>query len=331
MALRKSVTLGQVTNGTALLFTPTDLQRLQSLGAEMVRLEFRLAGHQQWDSAILALYGQVLKMLSGAGIGVLGLVCNDAVPGPHNQQADWNKNATEQGGSDGTNSFQTAYAKACTTLAQSFDTVDEWEIFNEPNAWTSQPSSGVYSGGTFMYPSCYAQLLQKAHDALKAVNPGCVVVTGGLLALTQFGTDYGHSAAGYMDSLYQEGAWYDHEAPCDAIGYHYYGDGGKPFVPSHLMGYILDLYATMGWYEAPTTYALRPLYITETGWKADTTGAQQQADNLSAIYATLATIPTCAVCSWFSLHDSSAGQYGLYDSSDNTRPAAAAFSALAVG
>lgn len=326
--MKKSVTLGQVTDGTALLFTATDLAHLQALGAEMVRLEFRLAGHNQWDSAILALYGQVLTMLSGAGIGVLGLIVNDAVPGPHNQQSDWNKNATETGGTDGSNGFQTAYAKACTTLAQSFATVTAWEIFNEPNAWTSQPSSGVYTGGTYMYPSCYAQLLQKAHDALKAVDPSCVVVTGGLLALTQFGTDYAHSAASYLGAVYTAAGWWDDDAPLDAIGYHYYGDGGKPFVPAHLMGYVLDLYATLAWFEPVSTEGLRPLYITETGWKSDTTGAHQQAANLTAIYGALASIPTCAACSWFCLSDSSAGQYGLYDLSGNVRPAAAAFTAL---
>ena len=38
-------------------------------------------------------------------------------------------------------------------------------------AWTQNPSPGVFSGGSFMYPSNYAWLLKRSYAAIKAEQP----------------------------------------------------------------------------------------------------------------------------------------------------------------
>jgi hypothetical protein len=55
-------------------------------------------------------------------------------------------------------------------------------VWNEPNAWTASPSAGVYTGGTFIYPSNFAWLLKRSYSAIKKAEPGSSssVISGGL-------------------------------------------------------------------------------------------------------------------------------------------------------
>jgi hypothetical protein len=72
--------------------------------------------------------------------------------------------------------------RAAGVLASHFSaSVTAWEIWNEPNAWSSNPSLGVYTGSSFMYPSNFAQLLTQTRAAVKSAAPGAIALSGGLL------------------------------------------------------------------------------------------------------------------------------------------------------
>jgi hypothetical protein len=133
-------------------------------------------------------YVQVVQASRRRGLRVLGLLSNETVRG---DQSDWTAfNVEHNPRADGTNDYIQRFAATAGVLASRFSDgnqrVDEWEIWNEPNAWSDNPSPGVYTGSSFVYPSNFAQLLQRSYDAVKRVSPGSQVVSGGL-----FGHDQG--------------------------------------------------------------------------------------------------------------------------------------------
>src|SRR5260370_16873291 len=79
-----------------------------------------------------------------------------------------------------------------------------WEVWNEPNAWLSNPSPGVYSGSSFIYPSNFAWLLHHIYNDVKSNYTRDVrFVSGGL-----FGNDLGpilstSSCADYIPATYR--------------------------------------------------------------------------------------------------------------------------------
>jgi hypothetical protein len=66
--------------------------------------------------------------------------------------------------------------------------VTVWEVWNEPNAWTANPSPGVHTGGSSRPEANFAWLLKRSYSAIEAAEPGSnsTVVSGGL-----FGHDPG--------------------------------------------------------------------------------------------------------------------------------------------
>jgi hypothetical protein len=179
----------------------SELPYMQQAGAGVLRLNFRLgACFTDWTSAgcatadgpsALAAYDQVVNTaITTYRLQVVGLLSNEAWQG---SQAQWTANDAENTRGTGDNPYVQAFAKnGAGVLAQHFaGRITTWEVWNEPNAWTSNPSPGVYTGSSFVYPSNFAWLLKRSYAAIKAAQPGTssTVLSGGL-----FGHDLGGAA-----------------------------------------------------------------------------------------------------------------------------------------
>ena len=180
----------------------SELPYMQQAGAGVLRLNFRLgACFSTWTKAgcatadgstALAVYDQVVNAaINTYHLRVVGLLSNEAWPGA---QSDWTARNAENTGGSGDNSYIQAFAtNAAGVLAQHYASkITTWEVWNEPNAWTSNPKPGVYAGGSFIYPSNFAWLLKRSYSAIKTYQPGTssVVISGGL-----FGHDPSGAAA----------------------------------------------------------------------------------------------------------------------------------------
>lgn len=175
-----------------------ELPVIQSAGAGWVRINFRLGQcYANWTSVgcdgrtALQAYDEVVGNVRQSNLTILGLLSNEAW---HGNQPDWTAGNAENAGGTGDNAYiQTFATNAAGVLAQHYaGTITSWEVWNEPNAWTANPSPGVYTGSSYIYPSNFAWLLQRSYQAIKQYQPGTssTVITGGL-----FGHDLGTLAA----------------------------------------------------------------------------------------------------------------------------------------
>jgi hypothetical protein len=176
----------------------SELPLMQQAGAGVVRLNLRLgACFKDWKTAgcatadaasALSIYDLVVnEAINTYHLKVVGLISNESWPGG---AAQWTTNNAEVAWGTGDNAYIRAFATgAAGVLARHFvGRISIWEVWNEPNAWTANPSPGVYTGGSFIYPSNFAVLLKRSYAAIKAAQPGSTstVVSGGL-----FGHDIG--------------------------------------------------------------------------------------------------------------------------------------------
>ncbi len=132
-------------------------------------------------------YVQVVRAARAQGLRVLGLLSNETV---HGDQTAWTANNVENNPSrDGSNAYIQSFASTAKLLAARFappsERVDEWEVWNEPNAYSDhEGGTTIYTGSSFIYPSNFAQLLMQSNLAIKEVAPPDVaVISGGLFGL----------------------------------------------------------------------------------------------------------------------------------------------------
>jgi hypothetical protein len=190
----------------------TQLPYMKEAGAGWVRINFRLgACYPDWrprnaDGSLPAAtcngrtaveaYGDVIGEAKKHNLKVLGLLSNESkhTPAGTDPQALWTANNHEKTGGDGDNAYIREFAAdVAGRLAGHFNgaaanrpLVDQWQVWNEPNAWTSTVNGDPW-GGTFMYQSNYAQLLKQSHGAIKAARPDAAVVAAGILGHDQGG------------------------------------------------------------------------------------------------------------------------------------------------
>lgn len=150
--------------------------------------------------------------------------------------------------------------------------VQDFEIWNEPNStafWEPAPN-----------PAAYVQLLQAADTAIKAVDPGAFVITGGLAPEANDGSDINEVT--FLQDMYADGA----KGYFDAVGDHPYS---YPALP--------DTYeAWSGWSQmdaTPTSLestmaangdGSKPIWVTEVGAPTggpDSVGTAGQAEDLT--------------------------------------------------
>ena len=294
-------------------------------GARYVRINFRLGHARDWsDRALLAGYDAVVERYRAAGIGVLGLVNQEAT---RSGQGDWTANNRENGLGSGDNRFiASGYVQgALLPLLRHFhDRVATWELWNEPNVFRSC-SGTICTGGSFIYPSNFAALLRRSYAAIKDPAPagmdlsGVHLIAGGLLSHSIGGVlSSDNAAAGYLRSTYEMGidigGWRrfaeDHGGryPLDGIGQHLYID-------QHLLTTRTDVSAYYRWLrEAAARFGPPPpSYMTEGAWTTGVLPQHTQAQDLDVLYRASKGAGFVPWAIWFELHDAPpiGGYYGL--------------------
>jgi hypothetical protein len=348
----------------------TQYPLLQEAGAGWVRVNFRLgACFSNWTSigcngkTAVQVYDEVVANAVRRNLRVLGLVSNES---RHGDQSGWTANNAENvRKGTGDNAYVQGFAQnAAGVLANAYNgnrtyildgttytlLVGSWEVWNEPNAWTSNPSPGVYTGSTFIYPSNFAWLLKRSYAAIKGANAAAVVISGGL---------FGHDVGGAAMTLREDGArrtvrkqgTYAPAAgaapaaapagPCpnttlsNVSGATYlcttYQMGSskagwkKPYPLDHIGQH---LYVDQGSTTSAAKFStylqdVRSAYLiyegsttpkqthmTEFGWQTDFVSQAVQAQNLQTSYQTFRTTSYVARAYWFSVQDVPEG--GVY-------------------
>jgi aryl-phospho-beta-D-glucosidase BglC (GH1 family) len=301
----------------------------QQAGAGWVRINFRLGScFTNWTSlgcngkTALATYDQVVQNALDSKLHILGLLSNESWPG---KQADWTAGNAENTGGNGDNPYIDSFARqAAGILAAHFSSnVSQWEVWNEPNAWTSSPTPGTFTGGSFIYPSNFAWLLTRCYQAVKAANATATVISGGLLSQD---TD---SGSAYLSSTYDMGAkdagWIAGATPFDGVGQHLYIDPSSTTSANTVSAPLETLRRTYLAYEGTRTNKLT--YVTEVGWSTASVSAAVQALNLQTAYTTFQKTRYIGRAYWLSVQDvPEAGLfYGLVDTNGVQKPAFAAY------
>ncbi|HYI19494.1 MAG TPA: hypothetical protein VD836_12345 [Solirubrobacteraceae bacterium] len=214
--------------------------------------------------------------------------------------------------------------------------VDAWELWNEPDSDT------WFRGGE--QPARFAAMLKSAYPAIKAVQPGDVVVTGGttgnnmdfIEALYQHGLKGNFDAIGvHTDTVcLTDGPDYSYRDPQGRIGRYTFSSFREVYevMQAHGDGDKKIWMTELGWSTQSTDPTSCP-YGAKKGLKAVGVTENEQAAFLTAAYQCLRADPTIGVAFWYGLQDfdghSHAGGYGLYRRNGSAKPAAQAFKALA--
>lgn len=201
-----------------------------------------------------------------------------------------------------------------TTVARYQGRVRAWEIWNEPDNpiyWSGQPD-----------PRAFARLLRVAHDAVKAADPGALVVIGGV---SPFETSF-------LEGIAQAGAW----DAFDVLAIHPYTDPYSPeqgqIGPSGVGGVRALL----------NRHGSKPIWATEFGWESGASernpgglvGEEQQANYLVRSYLSLLAEPGLEKAFWYTLHDDTQSPFGLvrygagYSDYSSRKPSFAAYATM---
>ena len=194
-----------------------------------------------------------------------------------------------------------AFAAYAASLASRYPEIQEWEVWNEPNAsffW--RPAVNV---------PAYTSLLKKTYQALKAANPTAHVILGGLSPGQSTGVKDSIPAADFLNAVYQNGGG----ASFDAVAYHAYGDGP-------LENWLADALRNLRSVMDSNGDVSKPVWITEMGCYTNGPGSVSeawQAGYLTEARTFLAGIPYVERVYWYTLRDASAStapemNYGLF-------------------
>lgn len=302
--------------------------------AGWVRLNFRLGAHyRDWTTpdssgkSALDQYDVVVNACIAKGLRILGLIGNEAWPG---FQSDWCAGNSENGLGNGDNPYMQALTNAFVEIARHYSgTISDYEIWNEPNAWSSHPSPTVYEGGSFIYPSNFAWLLHLVYNARLA---GSTIISGGLFGqniggIPSPGDDYlrdtyrqGSALANWTNDLQTDGRF-----PLDAIGQHIYVDQGGS-TSSTTIKYFLDAVHNAASQSEPSPFS-KPTVVTEIGWNTASVSESIQAANLATSFGLINQTSYVARAFWFNTQDtlSPGFDWGVYHSDGTPKPSLQAF------
>jgi hypothetical protein len=338
-----------IDNVCRVMFTPDVARQIKTAGAGWVRINFRLGAFRDWTEtqtchgrSAMDLYDEVIHDALTNGLQVLALLGPEAWPGT---QSEWQANSAEMNLGNGDNSYIAQFATdAAVPLIKHFgERVSAWEIWNEPNAYTTYSPTEGYRGATFIYPSNLAWLLARIYTGTH--GPGDVkarLVSGGIfshdqsgLALSQvlgdspkrgeaWGPGYvvkmGQNAdaqeapfatgSNYLRAVYEQGIAYAAWEDILAV----YGSYPLDAIGQHL--YIDQATLTSadrieGYLQdvrnAYCAYegstTLKKTILTEVGWTSPGPGEQIQAQNLRVAYEQFAKTDYVQTAFWFQLRD----------------------------
>jgi len=191
--------------------------------------------------------------------------------------------------------------------------VQAWEIWNEPDDaqfWRPAPD-----------PPAYARLLTAASAAIKSVDPGVVVLNGGVVPFD----------TGFLESLAVNGAW----SAIDALSVHPYVD---PYTPE---GAQIDAVGIANVRTLAARLGSKPIWATEFGWGSgacERDPAGRTDENAQANYLARAGVLLRAAGAervlWYNFKDRDQPCYGIVRGSGgltdygSLKPAAAALATL---
>ena len=197
-----------------------------------------------------------------------------------------------------------------------------YELGNEPNlvSYVTHPSAAIYT-----------QILRAAYPAIKAVDPGAFVLSGGLGGTRDKNGNI--SGANFAAQLYAQGA----KGFFDGMAYHPYTYPQMATIEADSGGrgwsHMLEVRATMVQYGD----GAKPIWITEFGAPTQGTGSVSEAAQAAILhdgYDLWQRYSWGGVMSWFAYHDkgidttSHKGWFGLVDGSGRHKLSYAAFSGL---
>ncbi len=299
--------------------TASQLPLMQEAGAGWIRIGFRLGScYRDWTSpgcngvTALQQYDQVITDALSRGLKILGLINNESWPGG---QTVWTANNAETTNGNGDNPYLQALSlNVGVVLAHHYaGRIAMWEVWNEPNVWTANPSPGVYTGGSYLYPSNFAWLLRHIYeDTRNAGVSGITLLSGGITSLqdSQNSITAESSGAAYLSTTYQQGiqlaGWEMIKAtygsyPLDEIGQHIYIDGFASTSPASITSCLNFLRNAYEAYEGPATP--KKTTITEFGWATNNVTEATQASNLQTAYTTFKQTPYVHNAYWFAIQD----------------------------
>ncbi len=318
-----------VWNG-AIQFSPAKAAAIAATGCRAVRVNFRLDGHSSWDAGILATYDTVVQTALANNLVVLGLFSNECMSVGQDQ---WNYDPD----GDGMNQYVIDYSTTVLLLVDRYkNQIKRWEIWNEPNCWSVDPSTHDprYVGCTYMLPRIYANLLAESYKQLNyyagrtiLTDNGISLVTGGLLA-HEIGGSFSH-AMDYMQQVYNRTSVWDwmqthvgRRYPWDIFGYHFYLATDTTITATRLDQYFNQVRGTQAGNNDPA-----PVFITEFGWNsASGVGESGQAQNMQIAYDHMETKSYIVGTYWYQWVDEAYPYYwGVTRGDGSLKPSHAEF------
>ncbi|QQE12512.1 hypothetical protein JD969_03305 [Planctomycetota bacterium] len=301
------------------------IEEIASSGTRAIRVNFRLDhGYEQWDEELLKQYDYIINTARAADLQILGLMCNEATSGG---QKGWND--TSKGAK---NKYVQDFAKNAALLANRYkDSINTWEIWNEPGAWNNPNyvNDPQNAGITYILPEVYAHMLVETNLALRNSRNGNLIekydiklVTGGLFA---------HDIAGnfstgspYIQDVYNQKKTFKafqaktgKKYPWDIFGYHFYISQGTKLDPAYLNRYFDDIIKTVRANGDKSN-----MLITEFGWPTISLDEEGQAENLAITYDVMESRDDVAGSYWYQWLDEPEERRGLiYDNVKNPKKA----------
>jgi hypothetical protein len=312
-----------------ILITDAVADRLAQSGAGWVRLNFRLGPHASDTPAFYAAYDTIVNRLRSRGLQIVGLMSNESWAG---SQADWQANNWENSGGDGYNAYIDQFGYAFARMAAHWEgQIKYWEIWNEPNCWSTNPAPGVYEGCSYIYPSNFAAMLTHCHSQVRYYSSIDVqIISGGVFGHDIGGFNTGSAGADYLHSTYDVGinhtgkfAWtmatYG-QYPLDAVGQHIYINQGGSVSTSWFgtyLDYVRNVITTWEGAGSP-----KKTWLTEFGWTTDAVSETTQSNNLNASFNVIKGRSYVLCALWFQLDDNPPGSmyYGVFRANGTKKP-----------
>lgn len=276
-----------------------DPVELRELGVEIVRYTYYDgSGGDQLDQGKAGFYRQKAQAYRDAGIASLVILTYDTYP---------NKPAPEASDGDWDN-YINRFANRSAQIAQLLAPFrPAYQVWNEPD----HPVHPGYS--PTLREAVFGRMLRRTRDAIKAVDPGVVIITGGLASGNpSWLTTVIQSQGGVL--------------PADIVAFHPYGQRPEPNFPNPgwAFGYFGDL--LKNYYRAGQN---KPIWITEMGIKEEDVGnnREQAAEFLRRYYRTVISKYGDKVQQliWFCYSDGMVPPFGLVEANGNRKPAYQAF------